>query len=195
MYIGIIFRGVLIFYMQFSPNIYIKYAASMRLYLQKKILKRGINAKTRKLLQKIIIFELIICKKEGAPTDIFYFFDKLCCAFSVELLKRHKWPSVTLNGQGLGIINRDLIIYLLVSCKNSEFIHIDIKKDFIKITTDNFSDNFYNTDNFLIFKEIKQNKYGIFIPYKKCGNSVKKSPDEYDYLLDPLSTLKVFFED
>ncbi len=181
--------------MQFSPNIYAKYAASLRFYLQKRILKHGVDNKTRSLLRKIILFELIICKKEGTPTDIYYFFDKLCCAFSVELLKRHRWPSVTLSGQGLGIINRDLIIYLLVSCKNSEFIHIDIKKDFIKITTDNYNNNIYRADNYLILKEVKQNKYGIFIPYKKCENSVKKSPDEYDYLLDPLSTLKVFFED
>ena len=195
MYIGIIFRGVLIFYMQFSPNNYIKYAAALRFYLQKKILKHGINYKTRKLLSKIMLFEIIVCKKMGVPTDIHCFFNKLCCAFSVELLKRHKWPEIYLNGKGRGIINRELLIYLLVNCKNAQIIKIDIRKNYIKITTDNLSDEIYQTKNYLIIREMKQNKYGIFIPFKECENSVKKSPDEYDYLLDPLSTLKVFFED
>ena len=142
-----------------------------------------------------MLFEIIVCKKMGVPTDIHSFFDKLCCAFSVELLKRHKWPEIYLNGKGRGIINRELLIYLLVNCKNAQIIKIDIRKNFIKITTDNLSDEIYQTKNYLIIREMKQNKYGIFIPFKECENSVKKSPDEYDYLLDPLSTLKVFFED
>lgn len=181
--------------MQFSPNIYIKYAAALRFYLQKKILKKGIDAKTLKHLKKIILFELTVCKKAGTPTDINYFFDKLCRAFSVELLKRHKWPAINLRGHGFGIIKRELIIYLLIICKNAEFINIDIKENFIKITTNNLPSIIYKMDGYTVFKEIKQNKYGIFIPFKECENPIIKSPDEYDFLLNPLSTLKVFIED
>lgn len=186
--------------MQFSPNIYAKYAAALRIYLQKRINKHGVNADIQKLLSKIILFELIVCRKKGAKTDIHYFFDKLCCAFSVELLKRHRWPTITLSGTGIGKINREAIIYFIINCKNSNDTKITIKENYIKITTDNLSNNavikkICYAYNYSFFKEIKKNKYGIFIPFERCENSVNKSPNEYDYLLDKLSAFRVFFQE
>lgn len=183
--------------MQFSPNIYIRYASSLRIYLQKRIYKKGIDYKTLKLLRNIILFEIIFCQKGFYETDLFYFFDRLSCAISAECLKRSHWVNISVNGIGNGKINRNAMVYILCQCFNANNISIKIAENFIIIKTNFIQINKVVNEILkvlggVLLRDIKNNKYGIFLPFKRCKNPVLKSPDEYDYLFNPLSTLKVF---
>ncbi len=183
--------------MQFSPNIYLRYSSALRIYMQKRICKKGVDKKTPLLLKNILLFEMIFCEKGFYETNLFYFFDRLSCALTAERLKRSKWTDITVTGVANGKINRNALIYILCQCFDAKNININIKDGSIAVITDLVMvtpalKNVIQTLKGVILKETDKNKYGIFIPFKRCKNPVLKSPDEYDYLLNPISVLKVF---
>lgn len=182
--------------MQFSPNIRTRYAAALRIYIHKKVNKNGIDKKTTSLYRNILLFEILKCDK-AFETDLYYFFDRLSCAVSVEKLKSVKWIDIRVSGADFGKINRNAMIYIISRCFDAKYIRINLRSGYIKITADKITadENLKRIIRNLkgvIIKDIAKNKYGIFIPFSRCKNPILKSPDEYDYLFNPLSPLKVF---
>ncbi|MBQ8203605.1 MAG: hypothetical protein IJZ75_04930 [Clostridia bacterium] len=113
------------------------------------------------------------------------------------MIKRNRWVNIKVTGNGKGKINRSAVIFIVCQCIGARDINIDIKDKFVKITTDNLNHSVVLTRVIkaiggLLIKDIGKEKYGIFIPFFRCKNPVIKSPDEYEYLFNRLSPLRVF---
>ncbi len=190
--------------MQFTPNKCERYISSLRLYAQRRYLKYGINEKNIKMLKKIFIFGLINNSDYKQSTNIPQFCDTVLGSILVELIKKGHYFTSEIVGSGIKNVNRNLLLAILCEValgisKKKGKITVITQKNGIIIKADclinsKTIENISKKTKISILKIKREQTTALFISENDTYNKPSKVPEEWEYLTDKLSNIKIMLE-
>lgn len=187
--------------MIYLPNSFERYIASLRLYVQMSVLKRGNNLSQLKSLKRICLAEALY-SSEKCPVDIIKLSDSILGSSVIILFQRGIYIKTELSGTGTYIINKKLYVALLMelisgctSQNNVINIKTAVTKLVITVTGCNINKNIKNFLKVLcgaFLYERAGKKLIICIPVEKTEKPAEKIENEWCYILDRFSVVNVW---
>lgn len=176
------------------PNSFERYLSALRISVSVSILKRGLQIKHLKSLEKIYIAEALMLKNTRQSVSV----NTLCANLlgAVSIIKDNfSFKCDIINNLYL---NKNLFtILLLYLAKEKTFLKITEINDFLLITLNGKTCNlspFIRALNGLSLFEIKTNKSVIIIPADESGEKSVEIETEWEYLFNKFSVVNMVFD-
>lgn len=175
--------------------------AALRLFIQKSVLRRGIDPAALRQLRTVYLAEALFTQADKNPVDVIRLADVLLGASVLTLLGRGIRLSVSLSGGGVRLVNRKCLTALLLSlaaaAQNPARIRLDAQKNRLLIQTDGIPEpdvlqRLLSALGGTLLKERISGKLLLSLPAHETDQVCDPIENEWVYLADRFSAVHVF---
>lgn len=183
--------------MIFLPNKFELYTCALRNTMQFLIIKNGYKAKYLKNLMKIHKAEALFTT-DAEPLDVKDFSLEILKAVFLKSLENGKAFRFKTENTGVFLINKKLYTSLLLSlCRDAEKIEVGLYKEKLLVSAYRSDNNeitkLLKALNAVSFFERKTETLSVLITASKTDKKPKDSEKDWEYILNPLSVVNIYF--